>query len=150
MPPRASTSPRASGCGGSASEHAGGLQVNGEAIELAQRTMEASYGSVCASDCQVAWAAEPALDCGLPNKLCLYAKALEDGAAPTNLCAAPGKPWDDLRQLSLICCSALLHASTAVPHTHVSSETHELGRGGGRKLCRVSGVEKGRVENGGR
>lgn len=48
-------------------------------MEAAQRTLHASYGSVSASDCQVAWAAEPVLDCGTPNKLCLYPKGLEDG-----------------------------------------------------------------------
>lgn len=59
------------------------VQVNGEAMDAAQRTIQACYGPVSASDCQVAWTAEPVLDCGVPNKLCLYPKALEDGALLT-------------------------------------------------------------------
>ncbi|CAL8470626.1 g10168 [Coccomyxa elongata] len=54
-------------------------RVNEEAMDAAQRTIQACYGPVSAADCQVAWTAEPVLDCGVPNKLCLYPKALEDG-----------------------------------------------------------------------
>ena len=60
-------------------------QVNGEAMEAAQRILQATYGPVSAGDCQVAWATEPVLDCGVPNKLCLYPKGLEDGAPGPSL-----------------------------------------------------------------
>lgn len=60
-------------------------QVNGEAMEAAQRILQATYGPVSAGDCQVAWATEPVLDCGIPNKLCLYPKGLEDGAPGPSL-----------------------------------------------------------------
>lgn len=49
-------------------------------MDAAQRTIQACYGPVSAADCQVAWTAEPVLDCGVPNRLCLYPKALAVGA----------------------------------------------------------------------
>ena len=55
------------------------MQVNGEAIETAQRQLSASYGPVKAADCLLALADSCDLECGAFQKLTVQPKNLHHG-----------------------------------------------------------------------
>ena len=54
-------------------------QVNGEALESAQRQLPAVYGPVTAADCVLTWAGGATLDCGASQKLTVQPKHLQHG-----------------------------------------------------------------------
>ena len=54
-------------------------QVNGEALESAQRQLPAVYGPVTAADCVLVWAGGASLDCGASQKLTVQPKHLQHG-----------------------------------------------------------------------
>ena len=54
-------------------------QVNGEALESAQRQLAASYGPVTAADCVLTWAGGATLDTGASQKLIVQPKHLQHG-----------------------------------------------------------------------
>jgi len=57
------------------------VQVNGEAIETAQRQLSAIYGPVTAADCLLALEGEAVLDCGGSLKLIVHPKNRQYGRA---------------------------------------------------------------------
>ena len=59
------------------------LQVNGEALESAQRQLPALYGPVTADDCVLTCAGGASMDCGASQKLTVQPKHLQHG----RLCA---------------------------------------------------------------
>lgn len=55
------------------------MQVNGEAIETAQRQLSASYGPVTAADCALVLAGNSDLECGAFQKLIVQPRNLQHG-----------------------------------------------------------------------
>ncbi len=66
------------------------MQVNGEAIETAQRQLSASYGPVTAADCLLVLAGNSDLECGAFQKLIVQ---------PTNL--QHGKPYTAIQPVQV-------------------------------------------------
>ena len=54
-------------------------QVNGEALESAQRQVPAVYGPITAADCVLMWAGGATLDSGASQKLTVQPKHLQHG-----------------------------------------------------------------------
>lgn len=74
------------------------VQVNGEAIETAQRQLSASYGPVTAADCVLALAGDPDLECGAFQKLIVQPKNLQHGKAEIcriSMCQLCIRPMSD-------------------------------------------------------
>ncbi len=55
------------------------MQVNGEAVETAQRQLSASYGPVAAADCLLVLADNSDLECGAFQKLLVQPRNLQHG-----------------------------------------------------------------------